>query len=185
MAQHGKRLLEVEGIEALLAALRSRGHRLLGPTVRDQAIVYDDIDAVADLPRGWTDEQEAGHYRLARRDDEALFGYAVGPQSWKRFLHPPIERLWQARRDGDGVEVTTEPVPEETLAFIGVRACEIARHRHPGPRLPRRPARRHPLRGAPRATISSSRSIAASPAAPASAPRWARARAPRPASTSR
>ena len=35
------------------------------------------------------------------RADAALFGYALGPHSWKRFLHPPIERLWQARREGD------------------------------------------------------------------------------------
>src|SRR5262249_19663783 len=49
---------------------------------------YDDIASVADLPRGWTDEQDGGRYRLHRRDDDALFGYAVGPHSWKKFLHP-------------------------------------------------------------------------------------------------
>ena len=51
---------------------------------------------LADLPAGWTDRQDAGRYRLADRADDALFGYAVGPQSWKRFLHPPVERLWRA-----------------------------------------------------------------------------------------
>lgn len=44
-------------------------------------IVYDDIDTLADLLPGWTDKQEVGHYRLSRRKDDALFGYAVGPQS--------------------------------------------------------------------------------------------------------
>ena len=37
-------------------------------------------------------------YRLERRDDEARFGYAVGPHSWKQFLFPPRVRLWRARR---------------------------------------------------------------------------------------
>ena len=97
----------------------------MGPTVRDQAIVYDDIASVADLPAGWTDEQDGGRYRLARRDDEALFGYAVGPHSWKKFLHPPVLRLWQAERTTDGVQVTPEPLATDRFAFIGVRACEL------------------------------------------------------------
>ena len=42
-----------------------------------------------DLPVGWTDVQDAATYRLERRDDEARFGYAVGPHSWKQFLFPP------------------------------------------------------------------------------------------------
>ena len=45
-------ILDVDGLQALFDALKHRGYRLLGPTVRDQAIVYDDIDTPADLPRG-------------------------------------------------------------------------------------------------------------------------------------
>jgi ferredoxin len=93
--------------------------------VRDQAIVYDDIESVDDLPRGWTDEQDGGHYRLARRADGALFGYAVGPHSWKRFLHPPRLRLWQAERDPGSTRLVPEDSSGERLAFIGVRACEL------------------------------------------------------------
>ena len=113
------------GLQLLIEALQRRGYRVLGPMLRDQAIVYDDIAGIADLPRGWTDEQEAGHYRLRRRDDDAFFGYAVGPHSWKRFLHPPVQRLWRAERDGETVRVTPEPNPAERFAFIGVRACEL------------------------------------------------------------
>jgi hypothetical protein len=74
---------------------------------------------------GWTDRQDGGRYRLERRDDGALFGYNVGPHSWKRFLHPPVQRLWQARRDGDGFMVVAGESAAEPLAFIGVRACEL------------------------------------------------------------
>ncbi|GMU45207.1 MAG: hypothetical protein AMXMBFR25_31930 [Lysobacterales bacterium] len=97
--QHGalSTVITADGLQAMLQALRRRGFRTVGPTVRDQAIVYEDIDSVDDLPRGWTDEQDGGRYRLSRRADGALFGYAVGPHSWKRFLHPPRLRLWQAR----------------------------------------------------------------------------------------
>ena len=55
----------------------------------------------------------------------ALFGYAVGPQSWKKFLHPPIQQLWRAQRDANGTRIIPEPESTERFAFIGVRACEI------------------------------------------------------------
>lgn len=111
---------------ALLAALRGLGYRVIGPTVRDQAIVYDEISAVTDLPEGWSDEQEAGHYRLRRRDDAALFAYNVGPQAWKRFLQLPEVRLWTARRTGHGMQFDGATQPAPRLALLGVRACELA-----------------------------------------------------------
>jgi ferredoxin len=120
-----KAIMLPAGLQALIDVLAVSGYRVLGPTLRDGAIVYDGIAGLADLPTGWTDRQEAGRYYMERRADQALFGYGVGPQSWKRFLHPPTQRLWQARRDGEGfvVETPTEAVPE--FAFIGVRACEL------------------------------------------------------------
>ena len=105
--------------------MRREGYRVLGPTIRDQAIVYDDIAAIDDLPRGWTDEQEGGTYRLVHRDDEAIFGYAVGPHSWKKFLHPPTQPLWRTERAGGEVRVVPEPMPAERLAFFGVRSCDL------------------------------------------------------------
>ncbi|MBY6241457.1 4Fe-4S dicluster domain-containing protein [Methylosinus sp. Sm6] len=118
-------IIDETGLQALLDALRARGFSLLGPTLRDGAIVYDEIDGVADLPRGCGDEQDGGHYRVTPRGDDALFGYAVGPQSWKRFLHPPVLRLWRARREGDDMRVETDPETSEKYAFIGARSCEL------------------------------------------------------------
>jgi sulfhydrogenase subunit beta (sulfur reductase) len=120
-----KGMLDPEGLQALIAALAARGYQVLGPTVRDGAIVYDALTSSADLPAGWTEQQDAGRYRLERRSDQALFGYAVGPNSWKRYLHPPIERLWQARREGGGFTITAGEEAPPKLAFIGVRSCEL------------------------------------------------------------
>ena len=114
------------GVGALIDALAGRGWRVLGPRVRDGAIVYDEVAGLDDLPAGWTDRQEPGRYRLERRDDAALFGYAVGPQSWKRFLHPPIELLWRARKEGDGFAIAGAEEDGRKFAFLGVRACELA-----------------------------------------------------------
>ena len=114
-----------DALEALVDALRTRGFRVLGPTVRDGAIVYDDLESASELPVGWTEAQDAATYRLARREDEARFGYAVGPHSWKQFLFPARIRLWRARRQNGGFEVEQEPYDEPPLALIGVRSCEL------------------------------------------------------------
>jgi formate hydrogenlyase subunit 6/NADH:ubiquinone oxidoreductase subunit I len=119
-------ILERDGLAQLFEALVRRGYRLIGPTRRDGAIVYDEVTTVADLPAGWTDEQEAGRYRLRRRNDRAIFGYAVGPHSWKRFLHPPQVRLWRAEREATGFHIIEERDDPPPLAFIGVRPCEVA-----------------------------------------------------------
>ena len=114
-----------EGLADLLGALADRGYRVLGPSVRDGAIVYEDLESADDLPIGWKDVQDAGAYRLERREDEARFGYAVGPHSWKQFLFPAKIRLWHAKRGADGFEVEEEPLEQAPLALIGVRPCEL------------------------------------------------------------
>lgn len=114
-----------EDFRGLLDALKTRGYQVIGPTVRDGAIVYDELNSISDLPIGWMDEQEGGKYRLLKRADQAFFGYAVGPHSWKKYLHPPVVRLWKASRDGKGFQIEEEKAADRKLAFIGVRACEL------------------------------------------------------------
>jgi sulfhydrogenase subunit beta (sulfur reductase) len=110
----------------LFEALQRRGYQIVGPTVREGAIIYDEVQSLDDLPIGYTDDQEAGTYRLRRRTDSALFGYNVGPHSWKKLLFVPRLRLWQAQRDGQSfrIESAQEPEPPK-YALLGVRACEL------------------------------------------------------------
>ena len=112
-------------LQRLFDGLHARGYETIAPRVENGAIVYDEVTSVDELPAGWTDEQEGGFYRLERQDDSALFGYTVGPQSWKRYLSPPIRRLWRARKTGDGFEIVREDAPTPHYALIGVRACEL------------------------------------------------------------
>ena len=118
-------VLERDHLQLLFDVLGKKGYRVVGPTVRDHAVVYDDLTSVTNLPVGWTDEQESALYRLKRRDDGALFGYAVGPDSWKKFLHPPVVRLWRGKTGGNGFQIMEEDEEVPKFAFIGVRPCEI------------------------------------------------------------
>ena len=106
--------------------LSRREYELVGPRVEQEAIVYDQIERVEDLPMGWTDEQSPGHYRLKRRDDDALFGYVIGPHSWKKYLFPPLVNVMSSRRDADGWTMRDEPVEPKRFALIGARSCELA-----------------------------------------------------------
>jgi len=121
----GAVVVERADLQHLLTALQRRGYTVVGPTVREGAIVYDHLSTVEDLPIGWTDEQDGGTYRLKRRGDDAVFGYAVGPYSWKRFLFPPVQRLWQATREDGSFTIQAEAEPAPRYAFIGVRSCEL------------------------------------------------------------
>jgi sulfhydrogenase subunit beta (sulfur reductase) len=119
-------VIDLDGLEALIAALRKKGFRVVGPTRSEGAIVYEEIESASELPAGWTEIQEAGTYRLERRDDEARFGYPVGPQSWKRYLLPSRVLLWRARRNGGAVVDLEEPAASERpYALLGVRSCDL------------------------------------------------------------
>jgi len=120
------RVLPSEGLQRLVEALARQQYTVIGPTLRDGAIVHDQVASERDLPIGWTDEQRPGRYRVRARDDQARFGYRVGPHPWKRHLAPPEVRLWRARKaDGHLVFEPSRPAPAR-LAFLGVRPCDLA-----------------------------------------------------------
>ena len=119
-------VIDSEGLESLLNSLIEEGYDLIGPTVRDQAIVHDRISGVSELPEGVTDVQEGGSYRLRHRDDGALFGYNSGPQSWKKHLYPSRSELFRAVETEEGITFrVSEPVAPK-YAFVGVRPCDLA-----------------------------------------------------------
>jgi len=122
----GRAVIEAAALAGLIAALARRGYCVIGPVVRDGAIVYDEIGRLEDLPLGWGDEQESGHYRLRKRGDGAVFGYTVGPQSLKKYLHPADMQMIEFAVDGQGFRPMQKPAEAPKYAFIGVRACELA-----------------------------------------------------------
>ncbi|MFF5264716.1 4Fe-4S dicluster domain-containing protein [Actinomadura viridis] len=112
-------------LDGLFGALREAGHTVVGPTVRDGAIVLDELSSPEDLPYGWGVSLAPGGYRVRRRADRAAFGHSAGPQSWKPFLHRPRVRLWSADRTADGFEVDDRPEEAPRYAFLGVRPCDL------------------------------------------------------------
>ncbi len=114
-----------EQLARLLELLRDDGYRLVGPTVRDGAIVYATITGIADLPEGIGETQERGTYRLRTRGDRALFGFASGPQGWKPSFFAPTVPLWRARKKDGSFEVLGSAQELQPLALIGARSCDL------------------------------------------------------------
>ncbi|MFE6891311.1 4Fe-4S dicluster domain-containing protein [Streptomyces sp. NPDC057694] len=114
------------GLDALVAVLIADGRTVVGPTVRDGAVVLAPLDGADDLPWGVGSELDAGRYRLTRRTDGAAFAHTSGPQSWKNFLHPQRQKVWDAAQDADGsLTVTAYQEERPSYAFLGVRPCDL------------------------------------------------------------
>jgi hypothetical protein len=118
--------IERKDLDLLLEVLRARGYTVMGPVARDGAIVWDEVSAASELPAGWTDEQEAGRYRITPSDGAALFDWTVGPASPKASLHPAAITLLNARHQGSGLQLLEGDPRPAKLAFFGLRACELA-----------------------------------------------------------
>src|SRR5258707_1375500 len=71
MTEERESVLAASELDRLITALVQREYEVIGPVMRDEAIVYDRVESIEDLPAGWTDEQEPGRYRLKRREDGA------------------------------------------------------------------------------------------------------------------
>jgi sulfhydrogenase subunit beta (sulfur reductase) len=118
-------VLLLPGLQLLIDLLRERRWTVIGPTVREGVVVHAEIDSVEQLPRGVGDVQDSGSYRLRQRGDEAVFGYAVGPQGWKSLLFPSRELLWSGQRTNEEMSVKPAEVDAPRLALLGVRSCDL------------------------------------------------------------
>ncbi len=118
-----------EGLDHLIALLREDGRMVIGPTVADAAIVYAEVDAGGDLPNGMVDEQAPGHYRISRDTDGSShksFDYASSPTSWKSYTFPSSVPIAKALRNGDQLSYEEVEHDAPRMAFLGVRACDLA-----------------------------------------------------------
>ena len=118
-------ILPAAALDRLIHVL-AREHRVIGPRVADGAVILGDLASADQLPTGWIDEQEGGHYRLHRDAAAGPFDHVVGPHSLKNFLFPAREPIASFELGaGQWRELPPPPAPRP-LAVIGVRGCDLA-----------------------------------------------------------
>jgi NAD(P)H-flavin reductase/formate hydrogenlyase subunit 6/NADH:ubiquinone oxidoreductase subunit I len=117
-------------LDAFIGGLREDGRTVIGPTVRDGAIVHAEITSAADLPAGLTDVQAPGHYRLTKHAEGGTrahaFDYAASPTSWKAFTFPSAVPMSEARLEDGRLTFRVPEREVRPMAFLGVRACDLA-----------------------------------------------------------
>ncbi|MEZ5840799.1 MAG: 4Fe-4S dicluster domain-containing protein [Hyphomicrobiales bacterium] len=119
------RLLEPQGADDLIRALQRNGYSVIAPALEDGAVVLREYGANETLPRGASDAQSGGSYRLSRRDDDSLFEYAAAPQGFKRHLWPPRQTLWQSELADGRMTIRPAELPAARLALFAARSCDI------------------------------------------------------------
>ncbi len=120
-------VLSAEGLDEIVQILRSDGRTVIGPRIRDGVITPEEIEHGDELPRGWTEEQDGGHYRLVPTGTQEVFASATPARPWKRYLQPERTLLVRARRGVDGtIEISEGPTEQPRLAFFGIRSCDLA-----------------------------------------------------------
>ncbi len=123
---HEKYVIERADFQELFDVLLEEEYDLKGPTVTDEGLKYDDIASTEDLPVGLTDEQEGGRYRLVETEEDKLFGYVHGQDSWKKYLYPSELEVFSAQETEEGdFEIEEEPLDCPKYAFVGVRSCDL------------------------------------------------------------
>ena len=113
-------------LDRLVQSLRAGGREVIAPTVGEGAIVLSGVETADELPHGWGVDVAPGRATLVNRGGERVFDQPPGPTSWKRWTFPP--RVDQIEWIGANGERLPQPVAAQPkpMAFLGVRACEIA-----------------------------------------------------------
>ena len=113
-------------LDDLIQTLHKQGYSVLGPRVVDGAISLQPIESATQLPKGLSDQQDGGSYRVVEGEPELTFEYVVGPDGPKRYLFPANLRLFEFHVETDNFVLDAGPPQVPKLAMLGVRACELA-----------------------------------------------------------
>ncbi len=115
------KIVPKSGLLKLVAILKRKGYTVIAPTLKNEVIIYDEINSAEDLPQGIYEKQDKGFYRTYSKGDNTYFSYVHGPNSLKHFLHPSKLELLRVKPD-----LSQEaPIEKKKYAFIGVRGCDL------------------------------------------------------------
>ncbi|PJC88288.1 sulfite reductase subunit A [Vibrio sp. HA2012] len=106
--------------------LHRQNYKIVGPVIRDGAIVFEHVTSPEQLACDVIDEQAPGHYALRNMHTGRYFSWSNGPQALKPLLFKPQQVLWRCHADDAQLSFYPYPVDADPIAVIGVRACDLA-----------------------------------------------------------
>lgn len=123
MAEH---FLPGQHLQLLMDCLKDDGYGLIGPKIKDDAIVFEELADASELPYGIEENTAPGRYQLQKARHKRAFSFNTGPQGLKPFLFAPEQELWRAEHTENGLVFKQSYPLIRPLAFIGLRACDLA-----------------------------------------------------------
>jgi len=114
-----------KSLEIILGNLKLMGYKIIGPKLKNGAVVFSEIDSISELPIGYVDVQGPGKYEI-KKSGGSYFSYVNGPISLKNFLYPSEVDLLRVEKKGDKIHVLSNTKVAEKQAFIGVRSCDLS-----------------------------------------------------------
>lgn len=121
-----KRFLARQHLPELYQALTTAGYQVVGPRVKQGAVVFSELDSFSQLPAGWLEQASPGRYQLEQTAGNRCFLWNTGPQGIKPWLFKPEQSLWRAEQTADGLRFRQTDNQARPLAFIGLRGCDLA-----------------------------------------------------------
>ncbi len=110
----------------LVRELQALGYTVVAPTKQDTVLMMRPIRDASEIAQGFKDRQDAGHYRLERGDEPLYFEHVVGPNGARSYFFPTELPLYRIRMTRDAFESEELHPPPPSLAFIGLRPCDLA-----------------------------------------------------------
>jgi ferredoxin len=118
-------LIHKPDFDILLTHLKEEGYQIIGPKIKNDSLVYEPIESLADFPQGFVTEQAPGQFRLKPGGHSRFFDFIPGAHSWKQFLFPPRVELFKLHKTGQNWQLQEQQIQNPKYAFIGVRSCEL------------------------------------------------------------
>jgi len=119
-------ILSRSGLGDLIAALRRQEYQVVGPVRDNGVIALGPITAADQLATHVSDWQNPGEYRLQESDLDSYSQYVVGPDSAKRYVFPPVMRLFRMRVQDGQFKFEAGPPDPPKLALLLIRPCDLA-----------------------------------------------------------
>lgn len=121
-----KGLLKKAHFQTLFDVLHRCGYKVVGPVVKDGAILYQPVTTYSQLAYEVIDEQQPGGYTLSAGSGGRYFEWNTGPQALKPLLFKPQQTLWTCHSDDGELSFKQASPQAEPLAVLGVRACDLS-----------------------------------------------------------
>jgi ferredoxin len=100
-------------------------YMIIGPKISHGVVVLSEV-GLDDIPAGFMEHQGKGSYRLSDEKSPEVFSFSNGPDSFKRFLHPPENEFLSFKKSRKDISINPVVKDDKPMAFVGVRACDIS-----------------------------------------------------------